>query len=276
MRAGPLSDERVMRLVNRRFVPIYFDLDSAAPLGDPEAKKFLVAQRKAFGGTFSVPSTGIVVMSSQSEVLGEIPADASPDKVLETLLAILKKNPKYAKPSDQEQKVRDPIAKAEILIDLVDYAGARKILAKEKGDKPRYLLGRLARLDRDWKSMHAHFENVKDRAYADHLKMERAYELWYGKKFAKLRDHLADFAKTSPRYSESRYYLGLAHYHLGEKKTATKIWVNMIKGCSQDPWVYKADWACTGSSAFFAGSNDSPLKRAGYLGNSSPDLEKMK
>ena len=81
------------------------------------------------------------------------------------------------------------------------------------------------------------------------------------------------------RYTEAMYHLGLAQHHLGKKKRAQKTWGGGIKSCSQDPWIYRADWAFTQSKekrtsgGFSSGQKKtSLLKRIGYMGRRNPDL----
>lgn len=259
-------------------MPFYFDLSNSGDAGDPDARKFVVAQRKELGGA-AVPTPPLLFMTTDGKVLGEISNYADADKVLAGLLDILKKHPEFAAPAEAEKNVKDPIAKAQILIDLQDIDGARRVLEKEKSDEAQYLLGRLARFRGDWAEMDKRFALVKSAEYASDLKMERAYRFWSDGKFDKLRDHLKDFPEKSKRRTEASYYLGLAHFHTGDKKKAMEIWKTTIVKCAQDPWIYRADWAYSeakgGSGVFGAtGGDGTLLKRIGYLGNKNPDLKK--
>ena len=71
---------------------------------------------------------------------------------------------------------------------------------------------------------------------------------------------------------------GLGQFHMGEKKVARKTWGGGIKTCSQDPWVYRADWAYVNSKGrkrggfSTAGKRNSLLNRIGYMGRRNPDL----
>jgi len=52
----------------------------------------------------------------------------------------------------------------------------------------------------------------------------------------------------------------------------------LIKGCPQDPWIYRADWAyCAlkrkgGAMFSSSGPRTSLLNRIGYMGRKNPDL----
>ena len=278
MRAGPFSDERIIRLANRRFVPFFFDLSNRGAAGDPKAREFLVKAKPQFGRR-GVPTPPVFFMTSEGKVVGEISNYASADAVLAKMRAVLKDNPTYAAPTEAEKAETDPIRKADALIDLLDYDAARKLLEKESSAAAHYRLGRLARMRRDFAEMEKQLGKVEDESLAADVRMERAYPLWYGAKYKELKKHLAGFPKTSDRYAEARYHEGLAAHHLGEKDEAMAIWKSTIKGCAQGPWIYRADWAYTqlkqggGRRGFSSmGPRTSLLNRIGYMGNKNPDL----
>ena len=107
-----------------------------------------------------------------------------------------------------------------------------------------------------------------------------AYRLWTEGTFKELKAHLKSLSKDSNRYTEARYYEGLALYHLGQEEKATKLWESTINACSEDPWIYRADWAyCNakqkGRRMRFssAGPRTSCLNRIGYMGPKNPDLK---
>jgi len=287
LRAGPLSDERIIRLINRRFVPIYFDLSDRGVMADPGARKFVVRANKRLGGR-GVPTPNLMIMTPKGKVVGEVSNYGTTVQVLKGLRRALKKHPEFNKPSELEKHHTDDIVAAQVKIDLLEYEAAAKILQKladnkkaptQVHDHANYLLGRLARMDRDWKQVAAHFKKVKSKDLADDVRMEQAYRFWYDEDFQQLRDHLGQFSKDSNRFTEASYHLGLALYHLDEKKKARKTWSACVKSCSQDPWIYRADWAYTqskqsGSPRGFssAGKRSSLLNRIGYMGRRNPDL----
>ena len=71
LRAGPFSDERVVRLINRRFIPFYFDLSDRGFAGDPAARKFVVAARREMGGA-SVSTPQVLFMTPTGKVVGSM------------------------------------------------------------------------------------------------------------------------------------------------------------------------------------------------------------
>ncbi len=284
---GPLCDERVCRLINRRFVPIYFDTEEigkkcTGPGADEDANKFVQAKHKIFnksGGSWS----DVLLMTPKGELVGKVHRFASSSDVFKALVKARKDHPDFDRPGPLEKNIDDSIQQAQLLIDLGDNDGAQKILEKQEtgNDKANYLLGRLARWQNNAKLMETHFAKIKKPAFADDMRMERAYPLWWKKDYEALRDHLKDFSKESARYNESQYYLGLAYYHLKEKEKAIKTWKSMIENMPNDRWAYKADWAYThvveplprwGFSVVDGAKRTSPVGRAGYL-RTNPDLK---
>lgn len=127
--------------------------------------------------------------------------------------------------------------------------------------------------------MEVAFEGIKDETLATDVNVERAYRAWFAKDYAALGTALKDVPKESSRYTEARYFLGLARYHLDKPEEALEIWKAAITACAQDPWIYRADWAYTnvkqgkGPRMFTTtGPKTSLLKRHGYMVNKNPDL----
>ena len=147
MRAGPFSDARVIGLLNRRFVALYFDLSDRGAAADPAARKFVVAARPRLGGR-AVPTPPVLIMTPDGKVVGETSNYSSTAQVLGALLAALEDHPEYNKPSPAEQAAATPLARARIQLNLQDLEGARKTLAREQSAEAHYLLGHIARLTR--------------------------------------------------------------------------------------------------------------------------------
>jgi len=278
LRAGPFSDERIVRLANRRFVPFFFDLDSGGAVGDKDARAFVVKARKNLGGG-SVSTPPILFMNADGEVLGEADNYATADQVYAAMKKVLEKHPDFAKESDAETKLTG-LGRAELLVDLGDLGGARTVLEKETGAKAAYALGRVLRMQKEFDAADKAFEKVDDKDLADDVVVEKAYRHWAAGDFEKLRDALKDVPKESNRWTEARYYGGLALYHLGEKEKACDFWKETIKASKQDAWVYRTDWAYCGVKDKAGGSFSSDKKgssclgRIGYMGAKNPDLKK--
>ena len=269
-----------MRWANRRFVPFYFDLADGGAAGDPDARAFVTSARPEMAAD-GVETPPVLFMTAEGKVLGEVSNFGSTTQALAAMAKVLKDHPEFDAPAPGEAAVKDTIARAELRLELQDLDGASKLLEGRKEDRARYLLGRIARLRGDPKGMAKAFEAVKDPSLLDDVRMERALEAWRTSDIAALAKALAGFPKASRRYTEARYYEGLALFHAGRKDEAMETWKSTITACPQDPWIYRADWAYVtlkdegrkGYSTAPGHERSSPLGRIGYLGRANPDLK---
>ncbi len=267
-----------MRLANRRFIPFYFDLSNGGVAGDPDARAFVVNVRSEYGGR-GVPTPDLLLMTPEGKLLGNVSNYASADQVLALMRDTLEKYPQFNQPSQAERDAKDPVEIAQIKIDLGDYKGAAKALARDESQLGLYLKGRLAGRRKDWTAMGKFFQRVTEAELLDDVRVELARRYWDKGDFKKLRKLMSKVEPKSNRYTEARYYEGLALFHLGKKKDATALWAKTITGCSQDPWIYRCDWAycnakAKGGRTMFSttGKRTSLLNRIGYMGRKNPDL----
>jgi tetratricopeptide (TPR) repeat protein len=281
LRAGPFSDERVIRLVNRRFVPLYFDLNDAAPAADSAANRFVTEAEPDLLGS-SVDTPPLLVMTPDGDVLGKISNYASEREVLEGLLDVLEKQPRWNAATKEELAVArggDPLARADLLIDLGRTAKARELLAKTPGAAAALRLAHLENLLRRDEAVAPALARVDDAELADDVRVERAWLKLRGGDPAEAKKLAEQVARSSPRSSEARYLAGVAEFRAGRRAPALATWKSMITGCSQDRWVYRADWAYTqtldGDRRSFSTSDakSSLLGRIGYMGRRNPDLD---
>lgn len=261
----------MVRLLNRRFVPFYFDMFGGHG-ADAGARAAIARQRPELArGAIGV--NPILFLTPAGDIVAEILADsATTPGLLAKLEQVLREQPDFARPAAGEERLTDPVERAELLIDLRRDDEADRLLADVDQPRAHYLRGRLARWRGDFAAMRSHFGKLdKVAEFADAVRMESAYELWQGREYEKLAAHLAGFPATSARYPEARYYEGLAHYHAGRSKEARALWQATIKASEQGPWIYRMDWAWSDS-----GKNPglrSVLGRIGYMGAyRNPDL----
>ncbi len=269
-----------MRLVNRRFVPFFFDLSSRGFAGDPKAREFVVKAVPVLGGR-SVPTPQVLFMTPDGKVVAEESNYASAEQFIKRLKQVMRDNPVYMKATEAETALMVLEDRAQLAIDLLDYARARKELVRADSPRASYLRGHLDRLDGKFDAMKEQFAKVTAAELRDDVRMESAYALWSAGEYEALKKALAKFPTKSNRYSEARYYEGLALFHLGQKSEAQQTWAATIKGCPQDAWIYRADWAycqskSTGGAMRFSssGSRTSLLNRIGYMGRKNPDLNR--
>lgn len=264
-------------LINRRFVPVCFDLLNEGAIGDPDARQFIIDARPELGNENGVSPPPVFLMTPGGDILGEIDNWASPDEFLDEMIRVLEMNPRYNRRSSDEMNLR-PLDEARLLMDLADDEGAREILCKEEGGQARYLLGYLARLQGNWEEMESHLCKVDCADLADDVAMERSHRDWKSRNYEGILQHLHGIPTGSNRYTEARYYAGLAHYHLDRREESLRAWKEVITTSPQDPWIYRADWAYTNVAEGLRSSFSpwdkrvSLLGRIGYMGNRNPDL----
>lgn len=281
-RAGLLGDEAIRRLVNRRFVPLYFDLDDGGAAADSAARAFVIAARPALGeGSVATPNA--LVMTAEGAVVAELDPYQTPEAFLAQLEAALRARPEFAQPSAAERALVDPLQRAALALDLGELVEAQRLLASLEGAQARYLAGHVARLRGDFEGMEREFARIEGLAESsvprEDLLVERAQAAWRVGDFARVTALTAAFPETSARVTEALYLRGLAAFHGGAREAALALWRTNIEGHAQDAWVYRSDWAYTelqGGSGFVQlavpGATKSLLGRIGYMGRPNPDL----
>ncbi len=285
-----------MRLVNRRFVPFYFDLFSAGAAGDRDARAFVVRSRPDLG-RMSVPTPPVLVMTPAGKVMEEVDNYATEEEMLASLRAVLGSNPSWNRPSQEEKALEDRartgdadarLAFAEQILDLGEGDRARAELALaieslpagEERDRAAYLLGHAARLAGDFDAMEAAFRRIEDAKWLDDdLAVERAHRSAAEGRHDAVVAALSRYQRVPPRprSAEALYLLGVAVFQRGEKEKARGLWESIVGRLPEDPWVYRADWALfnlaePGRRTFSTLGERTPLGRIGYMGRENPDL----
>ena len=277
LRAGPFSDERVIGLCNRRFVPFFFDLSNAGAAGDAKAREFVVGMKKELGSRM-VSTPPVLVCTPEGEVLAEIDNYASEDVVFRRLRKVLAKHPEFAVPDAAEVAVTEPSAKAKLAMDLGDYEAAITALTDATGDAARLLRVRALRLAGKSEGIAAELDAVTAADFAADVALERALLARQAGDHARVQQLLQEFPATHARFSEARYHLGLARFHQDAIDDARTSWKELVTTAPQDRWVYRADWAWSVAKqqklqrAFATGGKGTLLGRIGYMGRPHPDL----
>ena len=280
MRAGPLSDERVIGLLNRRFVPLYFDLSERRAAGDEDARAFVVDARWNLGKQ-RVGAPPTLVMTVDGHVLKEIDNYATSEEVLQSLTHVLTAHPSFNKPTTREAKIRDYKQRARIAMDLQQHDLALKALRNRAAPAARLLRTKVLRRMGNWEAVAKELKRIRSKKLRDEVTVERAWLLLHRNDLVELRDSLKGFPATSKRYSEAKYLQGLAWYHSGLWERALETWEQAIRQGPEGPWIYRADWAYTQvkqgkkTSLNINDKRVSALNRIGYLarkGKTHPDL----
>lgn len=264
LRAGPFSEDSVISLVNRRFVPFFFDIGKDSFAGDDDAREFLIKLKPEYGKS-SVPTPPCFVFTPDGKLLTEIDNYTDARTFSEKLKQILDKNSEYNKLDDTEKKIIEKADKEEGFTDLIEAAKLHQELleydkaekyyrsAIEKGKEKKWIalfyLGQLFSRLENWREMTKCFsvtgksESNIMAQFRDDMELEMVYEDLSKKDYKAAKAGLSHIIKNFPdsdRTSEIKYNLGLAHYKLGEKEEAKKIWKELKKSVKRDRWVRRA------------------------------------
>lgn len=225
MRAGAFAERRVIDLLNRRFVPFYFNTGGPGEGKDPDAAAFVkgkVKNKWAFLAAFT----------PDGEYLGESEIYADKDQTFAWLMGLLAKHEKFAGATAAEKKTLDAggADAARLREEVGDYAGAAKLYETLKDSAA---LARLARYEKRWDDVEKHLPDLKGADAA----AESGYLLLNRKKHKEARELLEPAAKEhakSPRAAELRFSAGVACWFLDDKPWAHYHWVWVVENLPED------------------------------------------
>lgn len=251
----------MIRLLNRRFVPFYYNTDNGrTPLGegkDPAAKAFTKTKTKN-------PWAFFAAFTAAGEPVGVSDVYADKDVTFDFLVALLRENPEFDRYTKEEEAIlaradaagARAAARAEagqLLEDLGRYPDAKRhfLAALRAGDDPAAVaeahrgLLRMARHGRDWAGLEARLREIealaepaaKPLGLGPDVAMERAFRLLAEKKYAEARALLHDAIKKYPdskRQSEFHFSAGVASFFLKEKDRAYFHWCHVAETLPDD------------------------------------------
>ena len=280
LRSGPFSDERIIGLLNARFVPFYFDLGPGSPAGDDDAKEFVIAVKQGLGGR-SVPTPPVLLMTPEGELLAEISNYASEEKMLGALRDVLKKHPEFAQPREGEQEL-PRLERARIAHWLGDDGAARALLERDRSPEESLFLAQVARRAGELDEAVKALGELDPESHAADLSVERGLIALRRGKYEEMCEAVEAYPTEGARAAEAQYLLGLAQFHLGDPKVARSTWSELVERFGENRWSYRADWAYSQTtdtglakrkSSFSTAGSKSLLGRHGYMGRQNPDLE---
>lgn len=223
MRAGAFSDERVIALLNRRFVPYYFNRSGMGEGGNAEASKFTTGRTKN-------PYAYFAAFAPDGTYLGESELYATKDEVLLWLSKLLKDHPECDKPTAEETRA-EGIAAARLLEETGRFAEAREKYAAIGAPLDE---ARLARYARDWEAHDAALAKVDA---ADQVAAERGLRLVAERKWADARPLLEKALRAHPesaRRAEMRFALGVSCWFLEDRDWAKFHWMWVVENLPDD------------------------------------------
>jgi len=279
---GPFCDPQIVSLSNRRFIPFAFDLSNKGGLFDPTARKAVVAVSPELGGN-GVPTPDVLFMTADGKLLARVSNYASEAEFLEVMKQVLTDHPECNKASKEELAATTPLERGRVAFELNDFTTAKKELSALESDESKILLSQIARYAQDWKTAERHLSDITTDEWKDDVQMERVRMHVANSEFEKAIK-LADLIhQKSNRYTEARYFKGVAQSFNGESKLALATWKELFLSQKEhDNWVYRTDWAYSQTIQkekklmSTTGKRVSLLGRIGYMGRSNPDLVKPK
>src|SRR5262245_43078485 len=128
MRAGGFAETRVIELINRRYVPFYYEVSGRGCAACPEAAAFVAKQTRN-------PYAFLAAFTPEGKIVGETALYADKDQVFEFLRTLQDRHPEYAEATPDEEKILVALAGpdadaaaclagAELLVELGSYAKA--------------------------------------------------------------------------------------------------------------------------------------------------------
>jgi tetratricopeptide (TPR) repeat protein len=223
MRAGAFSDERVIALMNRRFVPYYFNRSGLGEGGSALASKFTTGRTKN-------PYAYFAAFTPDGTYLGESELYATKDDVLAWLSKLLKDHPEFDKPTAEEARA-EGIAAARVLEETGRFAEAKERYATIGSPLDE---ARLARYALDWE---AHDAALARAEAADQVAAERGLRLAAERKWADARALLEKAVRAHPgsaRMAEMRFALGVACWFLEDRDWAKFHWMWVVENLPED------------------------------------------
>jgi tetratricopeptide (TPR) repeat protein len=253
MRAGCFAENRIINLLNRRFVSFYYNT------GGPGLGKDAAAAAFVKGKTHNVWAF-YAAFDHGGEALGIADVSAAgKDHNWDYLMALLRQNPEYDQFTKAEQAVLDRAAAGpknaeaqleagQLLEDIGRYKDAephyRRVLDNEKdgaavAEAFRGLL-RMARYQRQWERLEELARAAEKRGTAGlaaDLAMERGYRLNAEKRWDELRKAMAAALgehKETKRLAEFHFYAGVASFFLKDKDRAYYHWCWVVENLPED------------------------------------------
>jgi tetratricopeptide (TPR) repeat protein len=279
LRSGPFTDERVVGLLNERFIPIYFDLSVKSPACDADAKAFVTKLKPELGGN-RVPTPPVLFATADGALLGEASNYASESEMLSALRDVLRQHSEYAGPSDGEDR-RPRLARARTHHYLGKDEAVIALLSEPRNARENLFMAQVARRAGDLDDAEKVLGELDSSAFADDIALELGLIAFARGDMKTMRVRLAAHSEEGARAPEARYFLGVSLFQLGQHAEARLAWKELVEKYGEHPFSYRADWAYTQTTdegpaaeatSFTTQGPKSLLGRHGYMGRKNPDL----
>lgn len=261
MRAGCFAEKRVIDLLNRRFVPYFFNRGGPGKGHDKAAQEFTTGKTKN-------PYAYLAAFTPSGEYLGEAEIYADKDDVFAWLKKLLADHPEYALATDYEKQLVEAQEKKELsresplLMSLArlqeelgEYQDARRAYKRiaagdpgsEESAQAHLGLLRIARYRKRWQE-HETLEDAlrtadKEKAWAADVAMERGHRLLARKEYQQARELLEPLARAataSSRLAEIHFHAGVACWFLEDRDWAKFHWCWIVENVPEDRFYMRA------------------------------------
>lgn len=242
LRAGPLADQRVIRLIRRRFVPCYFETKPQGALYDKQATELamLVSPELRFAAVMPTPPLMFVTPEGKSLATANVFCTA--DELYAVLVRVVGENEPWSSLSDDELLLPGTVDQARVLHELGQSGQALKMLGDDPSSAASFLRGVIAREEGDWAGMKRAFSRVTDDAWLNEMKMQELYRHWTAGNWRGIKSVAADIDPDWPRYQEALYYQGLACHYTDTTSETMRLWKESIEANPATVWSLRMDW----------------------------------
>jgi hypothetical protein len=278
-RAGPLVDDAVVRLIQRRFVPYYFELDERGARYDETAAKLAMELCPDLAFPSVMPTPPVILATPEGKLLSTVSVYVSAADFLDSLASAVAQNEPYGELTASEAGLESRTERAQVLHDLRQLDAALEALGDDQSSHAWFLRGAIAQEQERWDEMDAAFKMVTDDNWKNEISVRELYRYWTIRNLDGIRQLAASLAPDHPRHQEAMYYLGLACYHSGDRDEALRVWGDSIQAHPDTAWSLRLDWtrgqAIRGPDApMLEGPPESLLNRVFLSPHGNPDLKR--
>jgi hypothetical protein len=262
----------VIELVNRRYIPFFFNVGARGQGYDKEAAEFIAKVDKRFSGP-SVPTPPVWVFSPDGELITTIDNYTPKAKFYDAIRKVLRDHPALDADTDEEKaqfgagSAKDATPEQQLIAARLNEelgrwapadAGYTTVVKRDGTGAPgaaaRLGLARLARYRTQWKGVDAQLKAIAKlpkpivAGLLEEPAVEQAHRLLAAKAYAKAYKTLVTAAREHPkatRLGEIHFYAGVAAFHLKQRPWANFHWCYVMKELPDDALYMRCYLAAT-------------------------------
>ncbi len=243
LRAGALTDTRVVKLINRRFVPYLFDVDSSGERYDEAAAGILFTSIPEMKLATAMPTPPLLAVTVEGVEKGKVNIFLSASEMLSALKDIV--TPPGGKGSLTHLEFGlENVEKAIVFYEIRQPELALEQIKDDDSPEANFLRGKIACEAGDWPAMKAAFSKIPDDRFAAEIEIHEIYRSWEIGNFEGIISRVAEIRASQNKFpfaAEAMWYAGLASYHSGNEPAALETWEQITRNFSDTLWGMKAD-----------------------------------